>query len=88
MFVSEDGLTTKRGIRAVEFQPDLKAIPVGSKIQRTFRWPQHVRMYFIFTTRPMLGSYTDGRKGVLDEAGGEQHITQAAPDELKLGEGG
>ena len=32
---------------------------------------------------------TDGRKGVLDEAGGgEQHITEAAPNELKLGEGG
>ena len=33
---------------------------------------------------------TDGRKGVLDQAGGaEQHnITEAAPIELKLGEGG
>ena len=44
----------------------------------------------IFTTRLILGWCTDGRKGVLEEAGGvEQHnITEAAPNELKLGEGG
>ena len=31
---------------------------------------------------------TDGRKGMLDEAGGKQHsITEAAPNERKLGEG-
>ena len=30
--------------------------------------------------------YTGGRKGVLEEAGGNQkNITQAAPNELKLG---
>ena len=35
--------------------------------------------------------YTDGRKGVLEEAGGKLlivNITQAAPNELKLGEVG
>ena len=32
---------------------------------------------------------TDGREGVLDEASREQHnITEAAPNELKLGESG
>ena len=38
----------------------------------------------------ILGQCTDGRKGVLEQAGGaEQHsITEAAPNELKLGEGG
>ena len=35
-----------------------------------------------------MGLYTDGREGVLDETGGEQHtITEAAPNELKLGRG-
>ena len=47
-------------------------------------------MHIIFTTTLILGYYTDGRKGVLEEAGGrEQHnITEVAPNELKLGEGG
>ena len=41
------------------------------------------------TTRLILGLYTDGREGALEEAGGKQHnITQAPPNELKLGEGG
>ena len=43
----------------------------------------------IFTSRLILALYTDGRKGVLEEAGGEPHnIAQAAPNELKLGEVG
>ena len=34
-------------------------------------------------------AYTDGHNGVLEEAGGKQHNnTQAAPNKLKLGEGG
>ena len=45
-------------------------------------------MHIIFTTTLILGYYTDGRKGVLEEAGGEQHITEAAPSEVKLGGGG
>ena len=41
----------------------------------------------LFTTRLILALYKDGRKGVLEEAGGKQHnITQAAPNEVKLGE--
>ena len=40
-------------------------------------------------TKLILRQYTDGRKGALEQAGGaEQHITEAAPNELKLGEGG
>ena len=81
-------LRTRRGIRAVKFQPDFKTIQVWSKICRTFRWSQNVRMHLIFTTRLILGQYTDGREGVLEEAGGKQHITQAAPNELKLEGGG
>ena len=55
--------------------------------------PRHVPegnlVYIIITTRLILGWCTDGRKGVLEQAGGaEQHITEAAPNELKLGEGG
>ena len=46
-------------------------------------------MYIIFTTGLILEKYTDGRKGVLEEAEGEHHnITEAAPNEVKLGEGG
>ena len=30
-------LTTRRGIRNVEFQPEFKTIKVGSKMRRTFR---------------------------------------------------
>ena len=47
-------------------------------------------MHIIFTTRLILRYHTDGRKGVLDDAGGEeQHsITEAAPNKLKLGESG
>ena len=46
-------------------------------------------MYLIITTRPLLGQYTDGRKGVLHETGGKQHnTTEAAPNALKLGESG
>ena len=56
------GLTTRRGIRTVEFQPDLKTIQVGSKIQRTFRFTQNVQMYLIMTTRMIIGQYTNGRK--------------------------
>ena len=42
-----------------------------------------------FTTRLILWWCTDGRKGVTEEAGGaeQQHIAEAAPNELKLGEG-
>ena len=37
----------------------------------------------------MLGLYTDGRKVVLEETGVEQfNITEAALNEVKLGEGG
>ena len=36
-----------------------------------------------------MGWYADGREGVLDEAVGKQHnITEAARNELKLGDGG
>ena len=52
----------------------------------TFRRSQNARIHIILTTRLILALYTDGRKGVLEEAGGKQHITQAAPIELKLGE--
>ena len=39
--------------------------------------------------RQILELCTDGRWGVLEPArGAEQHITEAAPNELKLGEGG
>ena len=46
-------------------------------------------MYIIFTTRLILGQCTDGRKGVLEQAGGaeQQTITEPASNELKLGEG-
>ena len=30
-------LTTRRGIRTVEFQPEFKTIKVGSKMRRTFK---------------------------------------------------
>ena len=37
----------------------------------------------------LMGRYTDGRWAALGEAGGKQHnITETAPNELKLGEGG
>ena len=37
----------------------------------------------------ILRQYTEGRKCMLEEAGGEQrNITEAAPNEVKLGEGG
>ena len=42
----------------------------------------------MFTSRLTLALYTDGRKGVLEDAGGKQHITRAAPNELKLSEVG
>ena len=42
----------------------------------------------VFANRWILAFYTYDRKGVLEEAGGKQHITQAAPNELKLGEVG
>ena len=46
-------------------------------------------MYLLFTTRRILGWYTDGRNSALEEAGEKRHnITQAAPDELKLAGGG
>ena len=40
--------------------------------------------------RLILGQCTGGHKGMLEQAGGaEQHnIPEAAPNELKLGEGG
>ena len=43
-----------------------------------------------FSARLILEECTDGCKGVLGQAGGaEQHnIKEAAPNELKLGEGG
>ena len=44
--------------------------------------------YFYDKTDPWV--MTDGRKDVVEQAGGgEQHnITEAGPNELKLGEGG
>ena len=43
----------------------------------------------LYLRQTLMGLYTDGHEGVLDEAGGEQHsIIEAAPHELKLGEGG
>ena len=39
----------------------------------------------MFTSRLTLALYTDGRKGVLEDAGGKQHIIkEAVPNELKL----
>ena len=48
-----------------------------------------LNMHYIYD-RLMLGYCADGRKGVLEQAGGaEQHnITEAAPNELKLARGG
>ena len=43
----EGGLTTRCGIRSVEFQPDVKTIQDWSKIYYAFRWSQNVRMYLI-----------------------------------------
>ena len=41
--------------------------------------------WFMYAVPLILALFTDGRKGVLEEAGGKQHnITQAAPNELKL----
>ena len=49
----------------------------------------NLQMFIILTTSTILGEYTDGRKGVLEEEGGERHnITEAAPKEVKHGEGG
>ena len=62
-------LQTTRGIRAVEFHPDFKTVQVWWKIQRTFRWSQNLRIRIILTTRLVLVHYTDGREGVLEEAG-------------------
>ena len=47
-----------------------------------------LNMHYIYD-RLMLGYCADGRKGVLEQAGGaEQHnIKGAAPNDLKLGEG-
>ena len=46
-------------------------------------------VFYIYDRLILMGSYADGREGVLDDAGREQHsITEAAPNELKLGEGG
>ena len=46
-------------------------------------------MYITFTTRLILRLYTDGRKDVIEEAEGQQHnITEAPPNEVKLGEVG
>ena len=44
---------------------------------------------YIYKTRLVLGQCTDGRKGALEQAGeAEPHnITEAAPNEIKLGEG-
>ena len=44
----------------------------------------------VFTTRLMLGWCANGRKGVLEQAGGaaQHNITESASNELKLGEGG
>ena len=51
----EGGLMPRRGIRAVELQPVCKPIQVGSKLQRTFRWSQNIRMRITFTNRLILG---------------------------------
>ena len=77
------------GIRAVELQPDF-TIQVYLADNINGRCSQNVYIYIIFTTRLTLGQCTHGRKGVLEHTGGvEQHsITEAAPNELKLGEGG
>ena len=45
-------------------------------------------MFIIFTTRMILALYTDGRKGVLEEAGGKQHNIAQAANEQKHGEVG
>lgn len=46
-------------------------------------------MFIVLTTTYRLGQYADGHKRVPRDAGGAQHdVTQAAPDELKLGKGG
>ena len=47
-------------------------------------------MHTTFTTKPILGQRTGGRKGALEDTGGAEHhnITEAAPNEPKLGEGG
>ena len=45
-------------------------------------------LYLRQTATTGVGKYTDGPEGVLDEAGGKRHITEAAPNEPKLGEGG
>ena len=79
----------KAGIRAVaELQLEIKTIQVRKKILRTFIWSQNERIQTMFTSRLTLALYTDGRKGVLEDAGGKQHITRAAPNELKLSEVG
>ena len=37
----------------------------------------------LYLRQTLMGLYTDGHEGVLDEAGGKQHnITEAAPNEL------
>ena len=46
-------------------------------------------MRFIYDRLILMEWCTDGREGVLDAARGKQHnITEAAPNELKLGEDG
>ena len=74
----EGGLTTRRGFRAVEFHPDFKTMQAWSKLERSFRWLRNVPMHIMFTTKLILALYTDGRKGVLVEAGKKQHITRGA----------
>ena len=45
--------------------------------------------HYIYDRLIPMGWCTDGPEGVLDVAGREQHkITEAAPNELKLGEDG
>ena len=46
--------------------------------------------YRLYLQQDIHGYCTDGRKGVPQQAGGTEHhnITEAAPNELKLGEDG
>ena len=84
----EGGLTTRGGIRAVEFQPDFKKIQVGSKIKRTYVVYGHKKVRILSYLRPdRYSGNAQTAVRVYSKAGEEQHnFTEAAPNE-KLGEG-
>ena len=83
-----NGLTTRRGIRAVEFQPDFKTIQVGSKIKRTYVVYGHKKVRILSYLRPdRYSGNAQTAVRVYSKAGEEQHnFKEAAPNE-KLGEG-